>query len=80
YNIPVLFGPRYHNSPEAEGLVAAGGAEVIHDQKELAAALKRLTMDAAQRAERGRAAGAFVQERTGAAAIIVQAIKSYMET
>jgi len=74
YNIPVLFGPRYHNSPEAEGLVAAGGAYVIHDQKELATALKRLTGDAAQRAERGRAAGVFVQERTGATAIIAESI------
>ena len=76
YNIPVLFGPRYHNSPEAEELVAAGGAIVIHDQKELATALKMLTEDAAQRAERGSAAGAFVQERTGATAIIVERIAS----
>jgi 3-deoxy-D-manno-octulosonic-acid transferase len=75
YNIPVLFGPRYHNSPEAEALVAAGGATVIHDQKELAAALKTLTGDAAQRAARGLAAGAFVQERTGAAAIIAESIR-----
>jgi len=77
YNIPVLFGPRYHNSPEAEELVAAGCAVVIHDQRELATELKRLTGNTAQRAERGRAAGAFVQERTGATAIIAKSIEHY---
>ncbi|MBV5302657.1 MAG: 3-deoxy-D-manno-octulosonic acid transferase [Chlorobium sp.] len=77
YNIPVLFGPRYHNSPEAEGLVAAGGATVIHDQRELATELKRLTGNTAQRVERGRAASAFVQERTGATAIIAESIERY---
>ena len=78
YNIPVLFGPRYHNSPEAEGLVAAGGATVIHDQQELATALKRLTGDAAQRAEKGGAAGEFVQQQTGATAIIAESIACSM--
>ncbi len=77
YNIPVLFGPRYHNSPEAEGLVAAGGATVVHNQKEMASALNTLTGDAEQRAERGMAAGAFVQERTGATAIIAKGIERY---
>ncbi len=77
YNIPVLFGPRYHNSPEAEGLVAAGGAKVIHDEGELARAVNTLTCNATQRAERGMAAGLFVQERTGATAIIAESIERY---
>ncbi|TLU81807.1 MAG: 3-deoxy-D-manno-octulosonic acid transferase [Chlorobium sp.] len=78
YSIPVMFGPRYHNSPEAEGIVAAGGATVIHDEKELAAALKTLTADPAQRKINGMAAGKFVQQSTGATAIISDGIEQYM--
>jgi len=77
FNIPVLFGPNCHNSPEAEELVAAGGAAIIHDVKELAAALKTLTTDTVQREKSGKAAGKFVQERTGATTLIAESIESY---
>ncbi len=77
HGIPVLFGPRYHNSPEAEDLVAAGGATVTHDQKELAAALKTLTTDGAQRKKSGMQAGAFVHERIGATTAIAVGIECY---
>ncbi|MEI7824396.1 MAG: glycosyltransferase N-terminal domain-containing protein [Chlorobiaceae bacterium] len=77
HQIPVLFGPRYHNSPEAEGLAAAGGAIVIHDQQELFDGLKSLTTDTAQRKKIGTIAGAFVQERTGATAAIAECIEGY---
>ncbi len=80
YNIPVLFGPRYHNSPEAEGLVAAGGATVIHNQKELAFTLKTMTTDATKIKKSGMAAGKFVQARTGATGIIAQCIEHYYDT
>jgi 3-deoxy-D-manno-octulosonic-acid transferase len=75
YGIPVLFGPRCHNSPEAEGLVAAGGAAVIHDQNELTAALKTLTIDTERRNKSGKAAGIFVQDSTGATAAITDSIE-----
>ncbi len=75
--IPVLFGPRYHNSPEAEGLVAAGGATVIHDQKELAEALETLTTDCAQRKKSGMKAAAFVQGFIGATTAIASGIERY---
>ena len=77
YNIPVLFGPHCHNSPEAEELVAAGGAVIIHDVRELAAALKTLTTDTSQREKSGKAAGRFVQERTGATPLIAERIERY---
>ncbi len=77
YTIPVLFGPNCHNSPEAEELVAAGGAVIIHDVKELAAALKTLTTDTSQREKSGKAAGKFVQERTGATTLIAESIERY---
>lgn len=77
YGIPVLFGPRHHNSPEAEGLVAAGGGTVIHNQQELAATLKTLTANKEEREKRGLKAGAFVQEGTGATTAISRSIESY---
>ncbi len=76
YGIPVLFGPRHHNSPEAEELVAAGGAQVVHNQQELASALHFLNNNKEERGQRGRAAGTFVQERTGATAVITAAIEA----
>ena len=78
YGIPVLFGPRYHNSPEAEDLVAAGGGTVIHNQQELAATLKTLTANKEEREKRGLKAGAFVQEGTGATTAISRSIESYL--
>ncbi len=75
HGIPVLFGPRYHNSPDAEGLVTAGGATVIHDQKELAAALKTLTTDDPQRKKSGMKAAEFVQGSIGATAAIASGIE-----
>ncbi|MFZ4525358.1 MAG: 3-deoxy-D-manno-octulosonic acid transferase [Chlorobium sp.] len=77
YNIPVLFGPNCHNSPEAEELVAAGGATIIHDVRELGAALKTLTIDSSQREKSGKSAGRFVQERTGATTLIAESIERY---
>ncbi len=74
YGIPVMFGPRYHNSPEAEALVAAGGATVIHDQETLSATLKVLMTDRAEKNRRGKIAEAFVKERTGATAKITAGI------
>ncbi|NTV04995.1 MAG: 3-deoxy-D-manno-octulosonic acid transferase [Chlorobiaceae bacterium] len=77
HGIPVLFGPRYHNSPETEGLIASGGAIVINDQKELAAALKTLTADTKQREKRGKAAETFVKQNTGGISAIAERIEGY---
>ncbi len=77
HGIPVLFGPRYHNSPETEGLIASGGAIVINDQKELAAALKTLTADTKQREKRGKAAETFVKQNTGGTSAIAERIEGY---
>jgi 3-deoxy-D-manno-octulosonic-acid transferase len=78
HGIPVLFGPRYHNSPEAEGLAAAGGATVIRDQQELFTVLKTLTTDTAQREMSGMKAGAFVQGNIGATSVIAESIDGYV--
>ncbi|MCF8383644.1 MAG: 3-deoxy-D-manno-octulosonic acid transferase [Chlorobium sp.] len=78
YGIPVLFGPRHHNSPEAEDLAEKGGATVVEDETSLLAALNLFMKDCAVRAGSGEAAGAFVKERTGATAIISRCIENYL--
>jgi 3-deoxy-D-manno-octulosonic-acid transferase len=77
YGIPVLFGPRYHNSPEAEDLVAAGGGTVIHNQQELAATLKALTANPSERKKGGMKAAAFVRQGSGATTAISNSIEGY---
>ncbi|MCX6179230.1 MAG: 3-deoxy-D-manno-octulosonic acid transferase [Chlorobiales bacterium] len=78
YGIPVLFGPRHHNSPEAEDLVTAGGAIVIHDETTLSTTLKTLTTDTIKRIQTGQLAEAFVTERTGASAKVVKSIDALL--
>ena len=78
YGIPVLFGPRYHNSPEAEELAAAGGATVIHNEATLSAILKELITNGSERKKRGEVAGKFVQERAGATALIAESVEALL--
>jgi 3-deoxy-D-manno-octulosonic-acid transferase len=75
YGIPVLFGPRHGNSPEADGLLRAGAAEVVSDGKELDTALDRFVGNPALLEVRGALAAAFVQERLGATGIIAGAVE-----
>ncbi|NTW69935.1 MAG: 3-deoxy-D-manno-octulosonic acid transferase [Chlorobiaceae bacterium] len=75
FAIPVLFGPRHHNSPEAEDLAASGGGTVIHNESELAATLKSFTDNRAIRVAAGEIAGKFVKERAGATAIVAASIE-----
>lgn len=76
YGIPVLFGPRHLNSPEAVDLAASGGATVINDAASLYAALLQLTEDMEHRNRSGAAAGEFVSQRSGA----TERITGYIET
>ncbi|NTW63311.1 MAG: 3-deoxy-D-manno-octulosonic acid transferase [Chlorobiaceae bacterium] len=66
YGVPVLFGPRHHNSPEAEDLVECGGAAVVHNVEELREIFAMLTSNTNKRMQMGELAGAFVKSRTGA--------------
>ncbi|MDP6169640.1 MAG: glycosyltransferase N-terminal domain-containing protein [Candidatus Marinimicrobia bacterium] len=43
--LPVLFGPRYHNSHEAEELMANGGGFCVRDKDELLSTTKKLISD-----------------------------------
>jgi len=75
YGIPVLFGPRFHNSPDAEGLVATGGGIVVQDQMSLFHELSKLIIDVKQRKEIGKIAGRYIKERSGATKHIVEDIE-----
>lgn len=63
---PVLFGPGHDMSREAGLLLAAGGARVVRDTGECAAALNAWLFESAGREVAGAAARAFVERELGA--------------
>ena len=63
---PVLFGPGHDMSREAGLLLAAGGARVVRDTGECAAALNAWLFESAARDGAGAAARAFVERELGA--------------
>ncbi|AOS84090.1 3-deoxy-D-manno-octulosonic acid transferase [Chlorobaculum limnaeum] len=77
HGIPVLFGPRHGNSPEATGLIEAGAATVVTEEPELRQALTAFVDDAAHLERTGDIAGAYVRSRLGATGIIANAIAEY---
>ena len=74
YGIPVLFGPRHHNSPEAIELASIGGATVVDDNASLLETLRNLVDHPEAQQEQGRIAGRYVQSRLGASAKIARTI------
>ncbi len=79
FGIPVLFGPRIHNSPEAEALVATGGGTVVKTAGDLKKKLEDYTTDPHCRNKAGSAAARFVDERKGAAQYIVKGLETLLE-
>ena len=74
YGIPVLFGPKHHNSPEAEALVETGGATEVHNATSLLDTLQKLVDNPLKRTEQGAIAGSYVQNRLGASKTVAQKI------
>ncbi|MDT9546777.1 MAG: 3-deoxy-D-manno-octulosonic acid transferase [Chlorobium sp.] len=70
YLIPVIFGPRYHNSPEAEALLKTGGASTAKTPDELHRILDRLINQQGAGKKQGEAAGKFIRSGSGATARI----------
>jgi 3-deoxy-D-manno-octulosonic-acid transferase len=75
--IPVLFGPR-HARREAADLMERGGALEV-DPSSAAETLSRLLRDAGERARRGAAARAYVEEGEGAADRTADLIERLLE-
>jgi 3-deoxy-D-manno-octulosonic-acid transferase len=66
YGIPVIYGPRYTNSQEAQELLRRGGGFLINDQLECYRALRALFDDVKARTTAGNAALKLVKENIGA--------------
>jgi 3-deoxy-D-manno-octulosonic-acid transferase len=67
FGVPVLFGPRFANSRDAELLMASGGGASGHDAAGLERRLSEWLSDDGGRAEAGHAARALVERGLGAA-------------
>jgi 3-deoxy-D-manno-octulosonic-acid transferase len=74
WGVPVVFGPKHHRFPEAQGLIDAGAGIAVEDAAGLTAALRKWLGDPAALARARAAAMRYVQERTGATPQIVKAI------
>ena len=80
HGIPVLFGPNYRKSPEAVGLIEAGGATTITGETDLRHALARFVDDPAFMRQAGKQAGAFVNSRLGATRTVSDAMERMCRT
>jgi 3-deoxy-D-manno-octulosonic-acid transferase len=67
FGVPVLFGPRFTNSRDAELLIANGGGATERTAAALESRLRAWLSDASARTEAGRAARDLVQGGLGAA-------------
>ncbi len=65
---PVIFGPRYHDFPEAEELVDSGSAFVVRNSSELRETLSRLKGKNGEAA--GQKAWQYLQKNAGATEIV----------
>lgn len=66
YGIPVLFGPKFHNSQEAEILIKLGGAFVISNKRETYIKLRGLFSNNQSRINTGNICYGYVNNNIGA--------------
>jgi 3-deoxy-D-manno-octulosonic-acid transferase len=78
YGIPVLFGPRHLNSPEAMDLVRRGGGFAVENAEEIAGLLRHLLHNREAREKAGKEAKAMVEERAGASMRIVAFVEQVL--
>lgn len=78
YGIPVLFGPKYHNSQEAEILVKLGGAFVVNNKREAFINLRTLFTNSAEKEKAGKICFEYVNKNIGATTIILEEIYKYL--
>ncbi len=73
-SVPVLFGPRYNRSDEAEQLLAAGGGAVVADSEAFSDRLAHYFSNHESREAGGAAALQVIADNLGASTRILQAI------
>ncbi len=66
YSIPVIYGPKIQNSPEAQKLAQIGGGIEIKNKKQLYKTLRSLLLDEKLRVELGKKSFALVNSNLGA--------------
>lgn len=74
WGLPVLFGPKHRKFPEAEGLIRAGAALEVGEAADIRKALQHWLNDPAALKAASEAATRFVQERTGGARKVADAV------
>lgn len=79
FGAPVLFGPRHSNSRDAGLLVAAGGAAMVRDAREIEARLEDWLADPSAGAAAGAHARSLVAEGLGAAERSVALVRRLLD-
>ncbi|MCX7610114.1 MAG: 3-deoxy-D-manno-octulosonic acid transferase [Ignavibacterium sp.] len=78
YGIPVIFGPKIHNSQEAKALANSGGGIIIKNKKDAYRTLRTLFQNDEIRKQKGQIAYEFVNKNIGATQKIIQEIYNYL--
>jgi len=74
YGIPVIYGPKINNSPEAQNLAKIGGGFIVKNKKEFYKTLRKLLSDENLRNKSGRKSYELISSNIGATEKIIQAI------
>ena len=77
--LPVIFGPKYHNAPEAVDLLQAGAAQMVRSVREFRAALFPMLDAPGFAREVGFKASEFVASRAGSADVCAAQVKHLIE-
>lgn len=80
YGVPVLYGPKHHNSQEALELLRRGGSFMVLNHEDCYVHLKRFCDDEEVRARAGAIAGALVQENLGATGRFMTFLSNSLES
>lgn len=80
HGVPVLAGPRFHNSPEAVELAAKGLLTPVANAEECQQKLLELFQNPALRQEKGAHHREFVLARSGAAAKVIEVLTRHLQS
>ncbi len=78
YGIPVLFGPRHHNSQEAIELAHRGGGIVVHNQQDCYKSLRTLLNNKKAAGKAGAISLDLVKENMGATGRFLEHLEKFL--
>ena len=79
YGVPVVYGPKHHNSQEAVKLAGSGGGFIVQDAQQMYDVVKFLLESEEKRTEAGRIAGDFVRRNVGATQRFLSHLDRYLK-